>query len=696
MSAPHSVVPRSTATTPGEDGRAPDLATVRSLVAAGDRAAAAEALRAIEPDRCSGEHARELAALAEDCGEPATAVRFYNQHLSARPNDVAAMLGLARLRLDQGEYDRARSLLERALQLEPENLDAVLELGQLLEASGEIDEAVRLYQLAAEQSADERLDRAATAVQGPSPAPEADAGDDRADEPGAPPATVAAPADIHTVALSELFGGREGVYARQWSNEAGRTGYSPVREPFTPAVARRHLLGQFTVGIYPVRLDNTVNFLCIDLDLSREALQQALPAHQRLVDALSRVHHIAAQVQDSLAAVDIPSYLEDSGKKGRHVWVFFDAPLPAGVARRLGAAALATVQLPVDVTAECFPRQSRVATQSLGNLVKLPLGIHRGTGRRALFLDAAGARVPDQLGHLLAIRAVRAEIVARALDRLPPGGSDGGPERGQRGPGDGAAPGPTNEPRSEPGPGRPEDDGASFASQPRRAVMSDEAEREAAARAAPAPVEPPYRIEDDVEVQRVLAGCPVLARIVTGARSEHELSNEARVVLTHTLGCLSRGAAAVNAVLDEVPGLDPALRLASRLRGCPTSCARIRSHLGQLADELCRECAFDSMCASYPTPVLHAGTPACATRAETRRIELDRTVQEYYEVQAEISRAVRRRNKLEQRLRSLMSEQQLTEIRTSMGVLRAGDGDADGDGGGALSLTAEPLAAGEP
>jgi len=40
----------------------------------------------------------------------------------------------------------------------------------------------------------------------------------------------------------------------------------------------------------------------------------------------------------------------------------------------------------MDTSVELFPKQSRVPTGSLGNLIKLPLSFHRKTGRRGRFI----------------------------------------------------------------------------------------------------------------------------------------------------------------------------------------------------------------------------------------------------------------------------------------------------------------------
>jgi hypothetical protein len=73
--------------------------------------------------------------------------------------------------------------------------------------------------------------------------------------------------DGDVVRFVHLFAGRENVHARQWVGAGGETGYAPVREPFTVQVARNHLLGGITVGIYRLRLDDTVTLFARDVDI---------------------------------------------------------------------------------------------------------------------------------------------------------------------------------------------------------------------------------------------------------------------------------------------------------------------------------------------------------------------------------------------------------------------------------------------
>jgi hypothetical protein len=88
-----------------------------------------------------------------------------------------------------------------------------------------------------------------------------------------------------------LFHGRDDVYAVRWENADGRYGYMPKADrdwkaylrakdedrkkvdrqtrkfrPLTDEVVRGHLVGDHTIGIYPLLQDETCWFLAVDFD----------------------------------------------------------------------------------------------------------------------------------------------------------------------------------------------------------------------------------------------------------------------------------------------------------------------------------------------------------------------------------------------------------------------------------------------
>lgn len=161
--------------------------------------------------------------------------------------------------------------------------------------------------------------------------------------------------------LASLVGNRE-AYAVQKPDGS----YEPHREPWTAALLRKHLSGELTLGTYVVWGDKAKTLV---LDIDDGDLDKA--------QALGR----------ALVALGVPKPcigIEESGRKGYHVWVVLDDYVEAQALRRLGRAALMEAGLPLNI--EVFPKQDEVREGGLGNLVKLPGGTHRVTGKPNLFM----------------------------------------------------------------------------------------------------------------------------------------------------------------------------------------------------------------------------------------------------------------------------------------------------------------------
>ena len=58
---------------------------------------------------------------------------------------------------------------------------------------------------------------------------------------------------------------------------------------------------------------------------------------------------------------------------------------------------------------EVFPKQDRLTGKGYGNLVKLPLGVHRVSGRRSRFVGPRGQTDEDQLAWLRTLRPTPAD-----------------------------------------------------------------------------------------------------------------------------------------------------------------------------------------------------------------------------------------------------------------------------------------------
>jgi hypothetical protein len=206
-----------------------------------------------------------------------------------------------------------------------------------------------------------------------------------------------------------LFAGRADVYAQRWENESKKkSGWSPVTldgrqarvprryAPMDDVVVGAHLSGRITAGVYPLIDGDLCWFLACDFDKG-----------SWLLDALAFL--------EVCNEVGVPACLERSRSgNGAHIWVFFDQPVEAAIARRLGTGLLRetmSLRVEVDLTSydRLFPSQDFVPQKGFGNLIALPLqGRSRKQGN-SVFLDPARVEPwPDQWAFLAGVRRLPA------------------------------------------------------------------------------------------------------------------------------------------------------------------------------------------------------------------------------------------------------------------------------------------------
>ena len=219
-----------------------------------------------------------------------------------------------------------------------------------------------------------------------------------------------------------LFRGRDDVFPKRWSNpKSGKSGYSPACAnewvprycgkpkvkcgdcpnrnflPVTDAVIAQHLRGEgpdgrdFIIGVYPMLADETCWFLAADFDKK------------------SWRDDVAAFLE-TCRIKDIPAAVERSRSgNGGHIWIFFAEPVPAGLARRLGAHILTeTMERAPDLGFESydrfFPNQDTMPAGGFGNLIALPLQHRPRDAGNSVFLDDSFEPYPDQWQYLSGIR----------------------------------------------------------------------------------------------------------------------------------------------------------------------------------------------------------------------------------------------------------------------------------------------------
>lgn len=307
------------------------------------------------------------ADVLEELGLIDGAIVELNLAIRDDPENEIPYRRLSEIHLDQGNPAKAARCFSALIARKPSEPIHYRELGRIQEDSGEYEKARETYQTALEKTRDESFRALIRSLDFLKQAEPESVTIEEVDQ--------IVPAQHHLVTFTTLFAGRKGVYARQWARPTGETGYTPVHEAFTLKIAENHILGNMTVGVYPVRLDNTVHFIAFDLDLPKFVINKTISSKSLWDRAMGKVHKVACELVDLGAAHDIPIHIEDSGFKGRHCWIFMDSPVPAGVAKRFGETLLNLLPgRSPEVSIEVFPKQGKIPQGALGNLIKLPLG----------------------------------------------------------------------------------------------------------------------------------------------------------------------------------------------------------------------------------------------------------------------------------------------------------------------------------
>lgn len=577
------------------------VTSIESLLRQGQEEQAREKLEALRTDGCESAdlHVR-VADLCQELGQDTRLVVELNRAFALAPDRLELLRRLGQVHTDGGRYKRALKCWKVLTERSPSDVEAWEELGAALASLERHEEARQVYEQAEQATGDKRFQ--ALARERPAAVREA---------------TVDEPDEAVVARFTHLFSGREGVYARQWANPQGETGYSPIHEPFTPQVVRGHLLGRHTVGNYVLRVDNTVNFAAIDLDLPRDFLTRATQK-----EAFERLRELRVYALKMCLESGLILYLEESGFKGFHIWFLFAQPVPARVARRLATAvAKKAGPPPAGVGIEIFPKQVEVPPDGLGNLIKLPLGVHRVTGRRGEFLDELGLPIEKPYSWILELRTIEMDEIRAYLERVSE---------------------PDPEPEESLAPGQPAQSASA------RAAFFD------------------YHLDSDLTTQNVLARCCVLRALAEKALYHNQLNHDEARVVIHTLGHLETGPQAVNVLLRKAPELDASLYLKSRLRGNPMSCAKIRSRLPQVTSHLPCRCEFDLESGLYPNPLLHLQSRVQASAT----LQFRTLVEDYLRSGKELREASERHAVYTHRLSEWFDQAGTEELKTSLGMLR--------------------------
>ncbi len=197
------------------------------------------------------------------------------------------------------------------------------------------------------------------------------------------------------VLMLDAFAGRDDIFSIE-SVAGGMRRKSELQErPLTEDQIAGHLKGDCTVGTYVQRPNSTVRFIVWDIDVSKQFLLKYGNTGPEFDACLQHAYHKALEIQKLLEDKGMRGYIEFSGFRGYHVWLFLSEWIPVRFANMLTDRMEEEIVLEDDVTVECFPNKVRLKAGRFGQILKIPYGIHVRTGRRSCFIGDDGEPVTD-------------------------------------------------------------------------------------------------------------------------------------------------------------------------------------------------------------------------------------------------------------------------------------------------------------
>lgn len=253
----------------------------------------------------------------------------------------------------------------------------------------------------------------------------------------------------HAQKFYSYFWGRTDVYSKRSQNKTtGKTAYYPQcdnlwRSGICPRVSgaevkckdcnnrrwtklgatqiENHLRGlkkdgSDVIGIYPLFPDGTCRFLVFDFDNHDKGAEE----HEYANTDDSWIDEVEA-LREIGKANGFPMLVERSRSgKGAHVWIFFDAPIPANLARKFGFSLLNKGAESVNMKSFRFydrmlPAQDYIEDGELGNLIALPLQGQALKQGNSAFVDEWWNAYPNQWTALQRVSKLSASRIEEFL-----------------------------------------------------------------------------------------------------------------------------------------------------------------------------------------------------------------------------------------------------------------------------------------
>lgn len=197
--------------------------------------------------------------------------------------------------------------------------------------------------------------------------------------------------------ILQVFAGREDLFSKETLGAGGKRQTELQAVPLSEQQIMNHLKGDITIGTYIQRPNSTVKYMVIDVDISKKIMLQVQRDSTIFQTYLEKVWHYAGELKKILKTLGICSYIEYSGCRGYHVWIFFTEWIPVRYVNMLTDIIESKMKTigQEDICVEFFPNKTRVKADKFGQVMKLPYGCHIRTGEQSYFLDDSGKPIME-------------------------------------------------------------------------------------------------------------------------------------------------------------------------------------------------------------------------------------------------------------------------------------------------------------
>lgn len=216
--------------------------------------------------------------------------------------------------------------------------------------------------------------------------------------------------------MMRILVGREDVYGLEIVNPNGRRQIETQMMPLSEQKLLEHLSGKQSVGTYVQRPNGTAHFLVIDIDVSKKIVLQYERGSLEFKAYIEKAFMKAQDILKLFHNWGITGYIEDSGNRGYHVWIFFSEWISVRYINMLCDILEKMVNCSEEgISTEFFPNKTRLKPGKFGQVLKIPYGLHLKSGKQSFFLDEDYEKVTELNVFLDNISKISLSVLKRIL-----------------------------------------------------------------------------------------------------------------------------------------------------------------------------------------------------------------------------------------------------------------------------------------